>query len=84
MEERKVLNTVERRQANWNRYGLRGTCILKHVIEGKIQVKLDWTGKPGRRREQLLDDLRETSKCRKLKREALGRAVLRTGCGRGQ
>jgi hypothetical protein len=43
------------------------------------------TGRQGRRREQLLNDLNEMREYRKLKEEALGRSVCRTrfrrGCG---
>jgi len=46
---------------------LHGNRILKHVIEGKIEV----TGRGGRRLKQLLDDLKETRRYRKLKEEAL-------------
>jgi hypothetical protein len=50
---------------------LHRTCLLKHVIEGKIEV----TGRPGRRRKQLLDDLKEKRRYCKLKEEALDRSV---------
>jgi len=35
-------------------------CLLGHVIEGKIEVRLEVTERRGRRRKQLLDDLEET------------------------
>jgi hypothetical protein len=38
---------------------LRSNCFLKHVIEGKLEAKIEVTGKRGRRRKQLLDDLQE-------------------------
>jgi hypothetical protein len=41
------------------------------------------TGRRGRRREQLLDDLKEKRRYWKLKEEALDRTVWRTGFGRG-
>jgi len=31
-EERNILHTIKRRKANWI-----GHCLLKHVIEGKIE-----------------------------------------------
>ena len=37
---------------------------------------------PGRRRTQLLDDLKETTGYRKLKEESTDRTVRRTGFGR--
>jgi hypothetical protein len=39
---------------------LRRNCILEHVIEGKIEGRLEKRGRQGRRRKQLLDDLKET------------------------
>jgi len=40
-------------------------------------------GRRGRRRKQLMDDLKKTRRYRKLKEEALDGAVWRTGVGRG-
>ena len=34
--ERNILHTVKRRMANWIDYILRRNCLLKHVIEVKI------------------------------------------------
>jgi hypothetical protein len=41
------------------------------------------TGRPGRRRKQLLDDLKEKRGNWKLKEEALDRTLWRTRFGRG-
>ena len=41
------------------------------------------TGRRGRRRKQLLDDLKVMRECWKLKEEALDRTLWRTGFGRG-
>jgi len=41
------------------------------------------TGRRGRKRTQLPDDLKETKMCRNLKEEAPGHAALRTLVGRG-
>jgi hypothetical protein len=35
-EERNVLLTVRRRKASWIGHILRSSCLLKHIIEGKI------------------------------------------------
>ena len=40
-EERNVLLTVNRRQANWIEHIWRRNCLLKHV-EGKLKRKSDW------------------------------------------
>ena len=53
-------------------------CLLKHVIQGNIEV----TGRPIRRRKQLVDDLKETRGYWNLKEEALDRAVRRNCLGR--
>jgi hypothetical protein len=58
--ERNVLQTIERRKANWIGHILRRNCLLKHVIEGKVERRTVVTGRRKRRRMQLLDDLRET------------------------
>ena len=70
-EERKILHAIRRRKTNWIGHILRRNCILKHVIDGKIAGRIESTGRRGRRRKQLLDDLKEKTGCRKLKEEAL-------------
>jgi hypothetical protein len=82
-EERNILHTIKRRKANWIGHILRRNCILKHVIKGKLEGRIEITGKRGRRRKQLLDDLTEKRRYWKLKEDALDRAVWRTLFGRG-
>jgi hypothetical protein len=53
------------------------------VIEGKIEGRIDKTGRRGRIRKQLLDDFKEMRRYWKLKEEALDRILWRTGFGRG-
>jgi hypothetical protein len=53
--------------------------IIKHVIEGKLEGRIEMTG----RRKQLLDDLKEKRRYCKLKEEALDRTQCRTCFGRG-
>jgi len=36
-EERNILLTVNRRKAKWIDHVLRRSCLLKHVMEGKIE-----------------------------------------------
>jgi hypothetical protein len=38
---------------------LRRNCLLKHVIEGKIEGRMKVKERLGRRRQQLLDGLKE-------------------------
>jgi hypothetical protein len=82
-EERNIVHTVKRRKANWIGHILRRNCLLKQVIEGKLEGRIEMTGRRVRRRKQLLDDLTEKRRCWKLKEEALDRTVWRTGFGRG-
>jgi hypothetical protein len=58
-------------------------CLLKHGIEKKIEGRIDVTGRRGRRRKQLSDDLKETGAYWKFKEEALDLTVCRTNLGRG-
>jgi hypothetical protein len=55
-EERNILHRIKRRKANWIRYILHRIYLLKHIIEGRIEVM----GRQGRRLRQLLDGLKET------------------------
>jgi hypothetical protein len=73
-EERNILHTIKRRKANWIGHILRRNCLLKHMIEGKLEGRIDMTGRRGRRRKQLLDDLKEKRGYWKLKEEALDRS----------
>jgi hypothetical protein len=58
-EERNIVQTIKRRKANWIGHILRRNCLLKHAIEGTLEGRIEMTGRRGRRRKQLLDDLRE-------------------------
>jgi hypothetical protein len=53
------------------------------VIEGKLEGRIEMTGRPGGRSKQLLDDLKEKRGYWKLKEEALDRTQWRTRFGRG-
>ena len=53
-----ILNTVNRREANWIGHILGRNCLGKHVVEGKIEGRIEVTGRRGRRRKQPLDDLK--------------------------
>jgi hypothetical protein len=84
-EERNTLHKIKRRNDNWIGHILRRNCLLKHVIEGKIDGRIEMIGRRGRRCKQLLDDIKEKRRYCKLKEEALDRIVWRTrferGCG---
>ena len=81
--ERDVLCTVKCRKANWIGHIWRWNCLLKHVTEGKVGGGIEVTGRRGRRRKQLLDDLKEKIGYWKVKEKALDRILWRAGFGRG-
>ena len=62
---------------------MRRKCLLKHIIEGKIEGGIDVTGRQGRGRNQRLDDLKQMRGYCTLKEEALDGTVWRTGFERG-
>jgi len=80
-KERNFLHT--RRKANWTGHILRRNCLLKHVTEWQVEGRLEMTGSRGRRGKQLLDDLKEKRRYRKLKGKALDRTLWRARFGRG-
>jgi hypothetical protein len=82
-EERNILHKMKRRKTNWIDHSFSRNCLLKHVIEGKLEGRIEITGRRGRRRKQLLDDLKEKRRYGKLKEEALDRTLWRTRFGRG-
>jgi hypothetical protein len=49
----------KKRKTNWNGHILRRNCLLKHVSEGKIEGRIEVTGRRGKRRKQTLDVLKE-------------------------
>jgi hypothetical protein len=73
----------KKKKANWIRRMLRRNCLLKHVIEGKLEGRIEMTERRERRRKQLLDDLKGQRRYWKLKDEALDRTLWRTRFGRG-
>jgi hypothetical protein len=53
------------------------------VIEGKLEGRIEMTGIRGRRRKQMLDNLKENRRYWKLKEEALDRTLWRTRFEKG-
>ena len=82
-EERNILETIKRRNVNWMRHILHRICLLKHVIEGKREGRIEVTERRGRRYKQLVDNLNKKTGYWKLKEVALYRTVWRTRFGRG-
>jgi hypothetical protein len=56
-EKRNILHKILKRKANWIGHIFRRNCLLQRVIEEKIKVGIEVTGRRGRRRRKLLDDL---------------------------
>jgi len=54
-EEINILHAVKEMNVNWIGHILHRICLLTLIIEGKIEG----TGRRGRRRKQLLDELKE-------------------------
>jgi hypothetical protein len=82
-EARNFRRTVKRRKATCIVHILHRNCLLNHIIEGKLEARIDVTGRGGRRLKQLRMNLREVRRYWKLKEEALDRTVWRTRFGRG-
>jgi len=76
-------STNRRGKANWIGHILGRNCLLEHDIEGKIEVRMEVTGKRGRRGKQLLNDFKEKRGYCIMKEEILHRTVWRTRVGRG-
>ena len=82
-EQRNILHEIRKRKANWIGHILRRNCLLQRVIEGKIKGGVEVTGRRGRKRRKLLDDLKERRGYSNLKEEALYRTMWRARFGRG-
>jgi hypothetical protein len=70
-------------EGNWIGHILRRNCLLQCVTEGKIQRGIEVSGRQGRRRTKLLDDLKERRGYSHLEEEALDRTMWRAHFGRG-
>jgi hypothetical protein len=82
-EQRNILHEINKRKANWIGHILRRNCLQRQVIEGKIKGGIEVTGRRGRRRRKLLDDLKEGRGYSHLLQEALYRNMWRARFGRG-
>ena len=78
-EQRNILHEISKRKANWIGHILRRNFLLQQVIEGKIKGSVEVTGRQGRRRRELLDELKERGGYSHLKEEALDRTMW-TAC----
>ena len=62
---------------------MRRNCLLQRVTEGKIKGEIEVTERQGRRRRELLDELKERRGYRYLKEEAVDLTMWRARFGRG-
>ena len=76
-EQRNILHEINKRMANWIGHILRRNCLLQRVNEGKIKGGIEVTGRRGRRRRKLLDDLKERRGYSHSKEEALDSTMWR-------
>jgi hypothetical protein len=74
---------VNKPKANWSGHILRRNRLLKQVIEGKIKGGIEATRRWGRRRRNLLDELKKRRGYSHLKKEALDWTMWRARFGRG-
>jgi hypothetical protein len=59
-QQRNILHEIRsKRKVKWIGHILRRNGLLQRVIKGKIQGGIEVTGRQGRRRMKLLDDLKE-------------------------
>ena len=83
-DQRNFLHDISERKANLIGHILPRNCLQQRAIEGKIKRRIEVTGRRGRRRKKLLDDLKERKGFSHLKEEALDRGMWRADFGRGR
>ena len=82
-EQRNIPHEIRKGKANWIGQIMRRNCLLQRVTEGKIQGGIEVTGRQGRRRRKLWDNLKERREYSHLKEETLDRTMWRARFGRG-
>ena len=82
-EKRNILHTITRKRADWIGHMLGRNCLLKHIIEGKVERGIEVTGRQGGTYKPLVDDHKETRRYWKLIEEALDCILWKTHFGRG-
>jgi hypothetical protein len=68
-KERNILRKIERKYVSRVGHIFCRNCILKHILVGKIEARIEGMGRRGRRRKPVLDNLREKQEYWKLKDE---------------
>jgi len=82
-EQRNNLHEIRKQESSWIGHFLGRNCLLKQVIEGKIKGEMEVTRRRGRRRRNVLDDLKYRRGYSHLKEEALDRTTWRHRFGGG-
>ena len=82
-EQRNSLHEIRKRKAKWIGHIVRRNCLLQRVIKERHRGGIEVTGRQGRKRTKLLDDLKERRGYSHLKEEALDRTMWRARFGRG-
>jgi hypothetical protein len=77
-----IVQTISRKRANWIGYILFRNCLLKHVIEGKVEGRIQVTGRQGGRRKQLLDNLKEKERILEVKTRSTRSQSLENSLGK--
>jgi len=67
VKERNILQRTKRRKANSIGHVLHTNYLIIHVTEGNVEIRLEVTGRRGRRHKKLLDDFMEERGYCKLK-----------------
>jgi len=85
-EKINIVLITNRKKTEWFCHILRRNCLLRHIIEGKVDGRIEVTGRWGRRRKKLLNDPKEHTGYCKLEKETLDHTLWRTcfwrSCGR--
>jgi hypothetical protein len=82
-EKRNILHTKKRRKTNWIGHILRRNWLIKHVVEGSIEERIEVRGRRGRRCKKLPNELEEKGRYWNFKAEALNLTVWRSCFGGG-
>jgi hypothetical protein len=77
-EGRNAIHTVNQREANWIGHSLVWNCLLKHVIERKMEEK----NRRRSRLQQILNDVKKERRYWNLKEKALDYTLWRIRFGR--
>jgi hypothetical protein len=58
-EDRNIIHTMKTRKGKWIGQNLRRNCLLNHVIEGKIEGRIEVNGRREIRHTHPLDGIKE-------------------------